>query len=891
MGMIQHVSKVDFGRMKKLVPIVILVLFCLCFFWKAIVGDCNIINFGILKKYYYPYVDESTRITIKKTDEAFDNIKLNFPYTLYAYERIRNNEIPFWNPYQFCGNTYIASGQPTIFYPLYWLAFKTMSFFNAYNFLIIFHFIVFSIAAYLLARRFSLYPITGVFVSLVSTYNIWMVTWSMRPVWIVTCSFIPVIAYFLVTFFKTRRTWVACLAGLALGLHILAGYSQLVLYTMAMSFIIFLYYVIYSRSYRNRRMLLHYLTGYGIFLILGLSIGGVQLIPLAEYVSEQVRPRLHYDFSLIGIFKDAVCRSVTNAVSFLVPSFVFRDPIYSDNIISKSIYLFTAMRIPNHGYYIGLFPLILAIVSLKFINRKRDYSLYYLIAGLTLLPNTIRYFYYLLYKVNPGFSNDSYRFTTLTLIGVAGMAGIGFENIFLKGDLRRKIEKTINILKAASIGYLVSAILVFMVVISLYLAFFTDSGLFNKLESYIGNVYDFNQRICWGGPKTLNEFLFLNEDFYKKMAIVCMVTIINLVIILFALRYIHTPRRRNLALFLCFASLLFEIFAFSNRIPSYVKSNCFRDIPSKYLKGISSDCQENHFRIATLNNILLCESDWGKPGTRVKKSARFDRTYEILPPNLNMIEKLESIEGYGSITVNRYMKFYKEFFNREAHTYKYTFPIYDKRVLGSKYLDMVGVKYILGYKHTNGQYFSDEQGIGKVLQLDNGFYLSENQDVMPRAYVVHDFRVIDDEEQTLSYLSSEEFNPRTEVVLGKSPGCTAGDKGIELIESEIVEYRPEYIKIRAVLKKSGILILTDTYVPGWEVYVDGKQQELLIANYTFRGVCVEKGDHIVEFWYKPRGYSMGMKMTFLGVAVFFVLLMGILCCKLISGKERIVGNG
>ena len=37
------------------------------------------------------------------------------------------------------------------------------------------------------------------------------------------------------------------------------------------------------------------------------------------------------------------------------------------------------------------------------------------------------------------------------------------------------------------------------------------------------------------------------------------------------------------------------------------------------------------------------------------------------------------------------------------------------------------------------------------------------------------------------------------------------------------------------------------YQPGWTVWVNGKQKELLRLDYLVMGVYLEQGDHIVEF--------------------------------------------
>jgi uncharacterized membrane protein YfhO len=45
----------------------------------------------------------------------------------------------------------------------------------------------------------------------------------------------------------------------------------------------------------------------------------------------------------------------------------------------------------------------------------------------------------------------------------------------------------------------------------------------------------------------------------------------------------------------------------------------------------------------------------------------------------------------------------------------------------------------------------------------------------------------------------------------------------------------------------GLLVLTDNYYPGWKATIDGKNSEILRADYSFRGLVVTPGKHIIEF--------------------------------------------
>ena len=55
----------------------------------------------------------------------WDSLGQYFPWREFAAEAIRNGVIPLWNPFQFCGNPFLANGQSALFYPLntlFWLS-------------------------------------------------------------------------------------------------------------------------------------------------------------------------------------------------------------------------------------------------------------------------------------------------------------------------------------------------------------------------------------------------------------------------------------------------------------------------------------------------------------------------------------------------------------------------------------------------------------------------------------------------------------------------------------------------------------------------------------------------------------------------------------------------
>ena len=62
-----------------------------------------------------------------------------------------------------------------------------------------------------------------------------------------------------------------------------------------------------------------------------------------------------------------------------------------------------------------------------------------------------------------------------------------------------------------------------------------------------------------------------------------------------------------------------------------------------------------------------------------------------------------------------------------------------------------------------------------------------------------------------------------------------------------------------------LLVLSDTYYPGWKAFVDGNPEKIYQANYAFRAVPLNAGTHKVEFVYDPVSFKLGAGVTLLGI--------------------------
>lgn len=152
---------------------------------------------------------------------------------------------------------------------------------------------------------------------------------------------------------------------------------------------------------------------------------------------------------------------------------------------------------------------------------------------------------------------------------------------------------------------------------------------------------------------------------------------------------------------------------------------------------------------------------------------------------------------------------------------------------------------------------------------------------LPRAYLVARARNINfghadkDELHAALTLRSEDFDPDTEVVLTLTD-CAAGlhavgDADAERGEASILVDEDHRVEIVTRAPGPRLLVLTDTWYPGWSATVDGEPAPIYRANVCFRALPVPPGEHRVVFAYECRPFEVGVVVS--GVSV--VLLMGL----------------
>lgn len=247
--------------------------------------------------------------------------------------------------------------------------------------------------------------------------------------------------------------------------------------------------------------------------------------------------------------------------------------------------------------------------------------------------------------------------------------------------------------------------------------------------------------------------------------------------------------------------------------------------------------------------------------------------------NVGMYYGWQDLRGYDSIIPRQFVQLMNRIAPQENELlYNRIAPLYSNvagdpyAILDNPLLDLLNVKYVL-----------TEQAIPnpswQEIYRDEAIGVYENREVLPRAFIVREARVLPAAEQPLleSDLATTVFIEQTpseeNALIPASP---------QLADATISRATANEVFVDVNLSDRGWLVLSDAYFPGWKAYLrpfggdEQSERELPIyrADGAFRTVYLPgDGQWTVRFVYTPMSFKLGLYISFL--AGMALLLLGL----------------
>ena len=147
-------------------------------------------------------------------------------------------------------------------------------------------------------------------------------------------------------------------------------------------------------------------------------------------------------------------------------------------------------------------------------------------------------------------------------------------------------------------------------------------------------------------------------------------------------------------------------------------------------------------------------------------------------------------------------------------------------------------------------------------------------DPLPRAYMVDRVGILPDSVEALNQFIVVGEDPHRIAYMSEGPGLDGAgeriDGGVRWLSGS-----NHSVRLRVSAPDRVMLVLTDTWYPGWRATVDGDRVPIERVNWHFRGIRLQPGEHLVRFDYRPTGVVAGGIVSLLAViALCFVIVKG-----------------
>ncbi|MBI2617158.1 YfhO family protein [Candidatus Gottesmanbacteria bacterium] len=242
------------------------------------------------------------------------------------------------------------------------------------------------------------------------------------------------------------------------------------------------------------------------------------------------------------------------------------------------------------------------------------------------------------------------------------------------------------------------------------------------------------------------------------------------------------------------------------------------------------------------------EREWIFPRTKVTDYLEtippFNRIQSIdrriMPPNFSVYYKIFDVAGYDPLYIQEYGQYVAAW---ERNSPDITPGAFNRILTPQNYEhflgNLLGIGYILSLQKIQSPSL-------ELVFKEGETYVYRNTNAFPRAFIVYSTVVASGKKDSMEKMYKLGKNLRNVAVVEKDI-LLESPQNVSTDQTVIVSYEPNVIRIRVKVSARALLVFTDPYYPTWQVSVDGFRSEMLRINFTFRGVVVPNGEHIVEF--------------------------------------------
>ena len=730
-----------------------------------------------------------------------------YPFRFIWVETVRQGHFPFWNPYIKCGVPLFATIQPGVLYPLS-LPYLFMPLDLAFNWTIVFHFFLAGAFTYGLMRELEASPQGALSAALAFVFSGYLISVHNVLNTLLSVSWYPLVMWFGCRMVRTGLMRWAVASGVSLCCMFLGGGMEIVLLTLASLLFLCLYpKILPLKEAEDIPNLQRRLICLGLTLVIFFGLSMVQILPFLELYKQSHR------YGGVNL-EEATLWSLgpRDLIYFILPS-LYGPTATPDHYWKFQNYLKTI--------YVG--PVVLCLAGYYFVRQGKGGLALLAAMGLSLLFALGGHtpLYPLFHRYFPLFSTLRYPVKFLYLFVFYLCLGTGLGLDFLRSRFT----------KARHPPYWCQGLLIAVVV--------GVAAIFWFARLNPDQIRTLAQQ--WGLTFLKPASLPLVLHNFNRMLVVAVLT---LMVIFFGLR--HRLARLGGPLLLILLAL--DLFLGNRGYALKLDAGIFH-ADNNIIRTLRAD--PDIFRL----HVLQEARDLLIPAKSYEEA--YQNRKKLLGLDLMMEHHLFDVSGYNVPTQPRYENLLSLLLKK---------PLAEIRPV----LDLLNVKYVLTAEAV------ELEGLSWLLDSAGTSKLYENHQSLPRAFLVQQFKVLNSDLEFARAFHELSFDPRTTILLEGVPSRFLELKKLPNLANleptvRVLTYENNRIVLEVDTPEAAFLFMSEAYYPGWQAYVDGKQEEILRANYVFRAIPLGPGSHRVEVVFESMSFKIGLLLSLFTV---FSLLVG-----------------
>jgi hypothetical protein len=182
-------------------------------------------------------------------------------------------------------------------------------------------------------------------------------------------------------------------------------------------------------------------------------------------------------------------------------------------------------------------------------------------------------------------------------------------------------------------------------------------------------------------------------------------------------------------------------------------------------------------------------------------------------------------------------------FLHDGYRWGWNYPLEN---LDSPIVDLLNVRYII----TRAEDVPRLAAIPKFRHLARlpGNELFENTGVFPRFFLVHQARAVASLKEARDLISRHQVDLRQNAIVDQPMELASGGGSDEV---KTLSYEPNALELSVQTSRGGLLVLSETYYPGWKAWLDDQPTPIYCTDIALRGVLVPAGTHRVRMEFRP----------------------------------------